>query len=170
MPIRVDVVSDFAAFDNAVTTLEKFPAIVSEVAQDTLQEFRPALLQELAIEPPPAHKPVIWQTEKQRRWFFAQVAAGNIEVPYKRTGGATRDWTAELVEGDGLVAFSVSNPNKYLRYVRGRQGGRTGDQIQRQHKATGWTESAPIINRHIENAKRVFLQKFWARIDALLKG
>lgn len=169
MPVRVDIIQDLSAFDNAVKVLNEVDAIAVAAGQDMLAEIKPLLLAELAIEPGKPVYPIDWQSEKQRKAFFASNGFGG-GIPYKRTGGATKEWDVRLVTGDNLIALSVSNPNKYLRYVRGRQGGRTGDQVQRMHKATGWTASAPIIDRYVERARDVFLKHYYARLKAKLNG
>jgi len=71
-----------------------------------------------------------WMTERQRRWFFAALADGEIEVPYKRTGTLGRTVTSlkgsspgalsrvETLSADKTVGIIGGNLS-YLRYVVG---------------------------------------------------
>ena len=80
-----------------------------------------ALVQErLAIYPPAAHRRMHFKTDKQRRFFFAALREGKIQVPYARTGTLGRRWTTTVAgSGDDLVG-RVGNNTSYGPYVMSR--------------------------------------------------
>lgn len=72
----------------------------------------------------------IFVSERQRRWFFAALARGEIEVPYRRTGTLGRTVTSmkgaapgalSRVEtlASGRTVGIIGGNLKYLRYVVG---------------------------------------------------
>ena len=77
--------------------------------------------QRLAVYPPQAHRGLGgFKSDKQRRFFFAALREGRIEVPYVRTGTLGRRWTTEIAgEGDDLVG-TVGNQTSYGPYVMDR--------------------------------------------------
>lgn len=73
--------------------------------------------------PPTFQGHATWMTPKQRRWFFANLRAGTIQVPYRRTGKLGQSWTTRVERtGTGLVGI-VGNVRTYAPYVqdKGRQ-------------------------------------------------
>jgi hypothetical protein len=52
-------------------------------------------------------------SDKQRRAFFAKLNAGEISVPYNRTGDAGRSWTTKP-NGNQVI---VGNNRKYAPYL-----------------------------------------------------
>lgn len=97
---------------------------------------------ELKRYPGPPSYPIQWASERQRRWYFAQVRAGAIDVPYRRrkSGGLAGHWH---VQRRGPQAV-VGNPMDYAAYVQSKKA------QQPMHKATGWTtddEAAEKVER-----------------------
>jgi len=57
---------------------------------------------------------------KQRRWFFAALREGRIEVPYKRTGTLGRSWTMKVDTNiDGIEGWIGTN-TIYAPWVQDR--------------------------------------------------
>ena len=61
-----------------------------------------------------------WMTPKQRRWFFANLRAGNITVPYRRTGKLGQGWTSRVTSDAVGLEGTVGNAlgHTYGRYVQ----------------------------------------------------
>lgn len=79
-----------------------------------------------------------WQTKKQKRFFFAALRRGEIEVPYRRglspsSKALGRQWSIEQ-SGDGLTAVVGVSTDvvPYARYVQDR------DLQSRYMQALGW--------------------------------
>ena len=73
------------------------------------------------IYPPPAHRKMRWKTEKQRRWFFANLHKGKIQVPYRRrkSGGLAGRWAKKVKVEKGTVIGILSNRISYGPWVMG---------------------------------------------------
>lgn len=67
--------------------------------------------------PQQKHVPMEFVSDKQRRWFFAALRNGEIEVPYKRTRQLSRGWETRADRGD----VEVVNPVRYAAWVMGRR-------------------------------------------------
>ena len=65
-------------------------------------------------------RPQPFKTDKQRRFFFAALREGRIEVPYRRTMTLGRRWTTEI-SGSGLdLVGRVGNNTSYGPFVMAR--------------------------------------------------
>lgn len=95
----------------------------------------------LAVYPGPPAYPVPWSSEKQRRWFWANVREGKLEVPYRRQQSPTSErlgpsWVVVIESDDqGAVQTSVS----YARWVQGAAF------QQPMHAQTGWITDAQAV-------------------------
>ena len=78
--------------------------------------------------------PYQWQSEKQRRAYFATNGFGG-GIPYKRTG-KSKGWTIKL-QKDGYQS-QITSGAPYEQYLR-------GDNQQRGHAADGWRKIEAII-------------------------
>lgn len=97
----------------------------------------------IAEYPPRKHIPMRWKSERQRRWFFAALRSGAIDVPYKRgsspgSEGLGRRWTVKERD-DGLSAV-VGNNVSYGPFVQRE------DSQYWMHKASGWKTTARVAN------------------------
>lgn len=119
MPSFISITaSDFETFGlqigAAAESIEIISArLVANVGQDTLDFAR--------IYPPVPHglkQP--FKTDRQRRFFFAALRAGRLQVPYQRTGTQGLRWLLRLnPAGQGLFSAEVYNDNPYRRWVQG---------------------------------------------------
>jgi len=71
-----------------------------------------------ADAPKPSY-PIPWQSEKQRKAYFATKGFGR-GIPSKRTG-KVRAWKARFVKRGGSYVIEAVNPVSYARYVYGPQ-------------------------------------------------
>lgn len=56
-----------------------------------------------------------FKSERQRRWFFAALRAGQISVPYQRSGILGRGWR---VTAHGQTQVEVTNDTEYTKWVQ----------------------------------------------------
>jgi hypothetical protein len=73
-----------------------------------------------------------WASERQRRWFFAALRSGEIQVPYKRgispsSQALGRRWTMQHFKSAFQVV--VGNNVSYARFVMGDKQSRMMDMI-----------------------------------------
>jgi hypothetical protein len=79
-----------------------------------------------------------WFSDRQRRWFFAALSRGEINIPYRRTQALSQAWQ---IIGSGKTAMLV-NDSPGVEYVKG-----DGTQA-RQIKLEGWTTLGQDIRSH----------------------
>ena len=101
--------------------------------------------------------PYKWQSEKQRRAYFATDGFGG-GIPYQRTGNLANAWTMEEANSDWNTV-KLTNSSEYGQYVQ-------GDSIQDGHKADGWRIMADVIKTNIAGAIRAGQQA----VDRLIKS
>jgi hypothetical protein len=77
-----------------------------------------------------------FESDKQRRWFFAALREGRISVPYHRTGALGRGWKVSYQKSAGWATITNSVP--YAPFVQGF------DQ-SRHEKLVGWKRLVDII-------------------------
>lgn len=80
-----------------------------------------------------------WFSDRQRRWFFAALASGELQTPYRRTGTLAEGWRLEK-QGEGFV---LTNSVPYAPYVQGFA-------FQSRHEAlVGWKKVNVIIDSYL---------------------
>lgn len=95
---------------------EQVMAHVGEYALEVMREQQPAQKHVSRADAyPDAPAGPGWFSDKQRRWFFAALASGELQTPYNRTGTLARGWKLEKV-GDNLA---LVNDVPYAVYVQG---------------------------------------------------
>jgi hypothetical protein len=117
--------------ENIATTL---PRLADELMRQAADDV-------LAILRKPGRKisyPVHWDSQKQRRAYFASKGFGK-GIPYHRTGGLNRSWKVARANdspgGQRYGYYTVSSALKYAKYVAGNA---SGGQQSRIH-AGRWT-------------------------------
>lgn len=78
-----------------------------------------------------------FQSDKQRRWFFAALRAGQIRIPYQRTGTLLRGWK---IMPFGSQDFLVINETDYAGYVMGTPQAR-------MMRLIGWKTLEGIVDK-----------------------
>lgn len=84
-----------------------------------------------------------WASERQRRWFFAALREGKIEVPYRRgispgTERLGQKWTEQVRDGGFTVV--VGNNVSYARFVQ-----KPGEQT-RMMQRIGWKTTVQVAD------------------------
>ncbi len=108
-----------------------------------------------AAEYPPdelAHRPQPFVSDRQRRYFFAALRRGEIEVPYRRgfspgSESLGRRWTIKTTDR-GLTGV-IGNNASYARYVQG-----AGFQTA-YHAETGWKTDEQVAREKRERALQI---------------
>ena len=68
--------------------------------------------------PKSSGKRMVFQSEKQRRWFFWALRTGEIEVPYRRTGTLGKSWTTDVRATSDSIRGVLGNVRPYAPYVQ----------------------------------------------------
>jgi len=122
--------NDFASVSSRIASMP------DEVKMAVLDEVSGFAAVTLAEETPPrvdhdpnGGVPYVWNSEKQRRWFFA-----NINPPTERTGALESGWASDVTP----YGAKISNEQDYAGFVM-------GESQQRGHEADGWKKVADIL-------------------------
>jgi len=76
-----------------------------------------------------------FQSDRQRRWFFAALNSGKIQVPYHRTGALSAAWEAKVAANE--VTFS--NNAAGAQFV-------VGVPQSRHEKLVGWKKVTDLLS------------------------
>jgi hypothetical protein len=94
--------------------------------------------------PPKRSGKVRWTSDKQRRWFWAQVRAGLIKVPYQRTNQLLKATDAEPIDITA-TGFTIQVSVDLKKAPHGPYV--VGLKQQRFHKDTGWPQLQSIVEQ-----------------------
>jgi len=145
-------------------TLEGWDELVAVIGKVTaLESMRPAmqrslelLQRDIAVYPP---KPVAgdfpgFVSTRQRRWFFAALRDGRIQVPYRRTGTLGRSWTTDVIVTPDALLGVVGTNTVYAPWVQDRE------RQARIHQGR-WQTVSDVVERNAD----AIMQQFAARLD-----
>ena len=93
---------------------------------------------EASIYPGKSHSPVIWASEKQRRFYFA--SRKDMPDQYTRQSDPMSQRMAKswVIQKNNAFSYSVVQSATYAEYV-------IGELQQPQHAATGWKKISQLI-------------------------
>lgn len=128
--------------------MKKLPRGVKITAMRTAAEFivgdeRHGLKHAPSRKQHGENNPYQWQSEKQRRAYFASDGFGG-GIPYQRTGDLTDAWT--YTESDSnWTSVTIFNPLDQASFV-------VGDNQQRGHIADGWRHYLDVVKSNVNGA------------------
>ncbi len=90
--------------------------------------------------------PIAWDSERQRRAYFASEGFGG-GIPSRRTGEYQRGWMIRRNPGGGnvQVGYSLINPVKHARHVAGSAYGEGQSSIHRGR----WVLVRDVLEKHV---------------------
>lgn len=114
------IIIDVSDLENKFASLDE-KALVREIATDIADE---AVIPEMAKYPSPSGKRQPFRSDRSRRFFFAALKRGQINVPYRRTGKTgqtTKQTTAAGVDVVSQAPYSdkVRTKGKQYKYLEG---------------------------------------------------
>lgn len=98
-----------------------------------------------------------FKSDKQRRWFFANLKAGKIQVPYKRTKALGHRWTVKT-QDQGFTAI-VGNNTPYGPLVM-----EEGKQTQMM-KMIGWKTTEKIAGEETRKVTDMVIKSVMAAVN-----
>ena len=126
-----------------IMSLEKLGDAVPRTTNAAILGVMNAALLELREPGSEIAYPVKWDSERQRRAYFATDGFG-AGIPYRRTGRYNKGWVVTKT-GSGLVrAYTISNKWAKAKYVGGNSRGGGQSRIHRGR----WAVAAEIIRKH----------------------
>lgn len=157
--IRTDVIVD----DTAVRLVEEgartSPGRMKTAYRRNIGRLRVRVLNRLTVEPPkwPAGKKRDWQSERQRRAYWATNGFGG-GIPTQRTGKLLASYDVKLLDiADGGV-LSITNSDPKARFV-------IGDDAQRMHIATGYVQIKTVAPEAKAEAEFILRETWFTVVD-----
>ena len=108
----------------------------------------------LRFQPATPHYPIIWQTPKQRRAFFATNGFGR-GIPTQRSGKLQEAWAVNLTPDSEGGTLSFDNSASYSMYVQ-------GDYMQKMHIASGYHSADDAVDQFAPDYMVTLEQSFFA--------
>ena len=140
---KIEIKGNFKkASEKIRNTLKRAPRNV----KGRLKELADEIIRRLKIPGKKPTYPINWDSDKQRRAFFATNGFGG-GIPHKRTGKTARGWTRQETQR----GFTVMNKVKGSKYVWGTPGGEDQSSIHQGR----WTLLRDIIERVISKLPKV---------------
>lgn len=125
-----------------LTTVQQFNKVKAAIAQESVM-----LADKLKHYPRKQYtpNPLIKSNPNVRRAFFAKMKAGEISVPYRRSGDLRKHWTRYL--GDGGMTVTISNYLSYAPLVQ-------GENQTYGHGASGWLTVSAAEKKYAPKIKQ----------------
>jgi len=152
------------------TDLDKLQSALSQLTGPLLERFkgRATYYVALAIKgviqpyPGPAHQPVIWPSEKARRYYFAMRREAGLPLKYKRSSDPM---SQRLQHSWGIVRRPaeavLGNRATYAPYMASSQ------YQTEQHAATGFTTDEQAAEKAVESG--VVARIVEAQVQAIVR-
>lgn len=148
--------------------LQGYAEVVQEEAQAAYAEVMPDALNELRTVPGAVVYPIAWQSEKQRRAFFA-TNGFNSGIPYQRTGGLAQAWEFVLDASGTQFTAVIRNKNKAAPFVYGSLAPTNPGAFQQIfHQNTGWETMYDTAQFWMNALRETFLDNMAARLGDLV--
>lgn len=157
--IRTDALINDEALEGFSDLLAFVPDIAQEAGERVFARYRDDYLRELSAYPDRVKYPIEWQSERQRRAFFATDGFGK-GIPYRRTYTLQRAWQLRFdVISDGFT-LSVINQTPYTPFVVGLLRPAANEWQQRFHRNTGWDKASATIDFWTNALADEFVKQF----------
>jgi hypothetical protein len=132
--IDIDAAISTEWLDELQEAFEYIPVAISRYAHRELRPFASQWVDRtLRQEPGPVQYPIEWESEKQRRAYFASDGFGH-GIPYQRSHDYVNAWHVTADYTGGLTSINVRNDLPESDFIGGRRQ-------QRFHKNTGWANA-----------------------------
>ena len=125
--------------------LERLGPAVDGVVNADIQQALENAHYDLQQPGSPIKYPVQWDSEKQRRAYFASNGFG-AGIPYARIGAYNAGWEITKTGHGTAREFSLRNIKTYWRFVGGGNYGREQSRIHRGR----WAIAYDIVKKHVE--------------------
>jgi len=137
MTVSAKLSIDTDIIDAIKDAVKQSPRAIDALMNGSIRnDTKQRLLKALSVTPGPVVLPVEWETDKQRKAFFASNGFGR-GFGAKRTGEISNAWELEGESKNGTGDFIIFNPKKAAQYLY-------GPRQQRFHIQTGWIGESQI--------------------------
>lgn len=140
--IRIDVTVDTDVLEAISEAAERAPQRVSRAYSKAISRTQKRMLDDLRAYPGPVKRPFKWQSDRQRRAYFATNGFGH-GIPYVRTNALRDSWSVRVRSKLDSSIYTVENDTDYADFVM-------GEHQQIGHANTGWNDAKTIIDLYRE--------------------
>ena len=135
--IRVHVTPSVGNLDTAVQAMEDAGFGVLDHA---IREITDGIQQDMMVEGMDVFHPIRWDSERQRKAYFATNGFG-AGIPYVRTGGEAGAWISAGYTQERMTSWSAYTQSDVSIYIRGDKQGKHQSHI---HSIT-WSKFADSV-------------------------
>ena len=121
----------------------------------------------LSTKPGRSHSPVLWDSERQRKAYFARRHKDGLPIKYTRNSDpwsqkSSVSWAHKRIAGGALLG----NPATYAPKVY------SSEHQTAQHKATGWVTDKEAADRAFRDGTvaRIVLGEVASMMDSVFRG
>lgn len=154
--------------EDLIGYLDGYADIVNEEFGAAFDTVQPSFLGELRTIPDKPSYPIQWQSDKQRRAFFATDGFGG-GIPHVRTGAYQQGWSVTYTVGGLQITVIVQNASPGAKYVGGSLSkSNPGGFMQRMHIASGYVPAYKTTNFWLEALWETFYNNMFNRLGSLV--
>lgn len=166
---------ELKGFDELKDDIRRLPAAAYIAGKIAMEQALLYLHGQIpSYPPPPSPGTFQFATARQRRWFFANLAEGKIESPYRRSGDLGRSFSTQIDAGEDGLTGSLGTNKEYAPWVVGPDhpgesiGGETMYQA-RVHEGRWW-QFDEVMGQHLDEAERIFVETFFKEFEKRVEG
>lgn len=165
--IRRGKLFDYKEVDGLIGFARAYPDYTIGVARDVWGQIEPLFMDELTYTPDLPEYPLEWQSDRQRKAFFATDGFGK-GIPYPRSGRLQESWYTRLdVQRSGL-SLTLANSVPYGPFVVGDLiPGRRQNPQQKMHINTGWQPVAETVSYWQGVIGETYISEWNTQLDQL---
>ena len=134
-----EIVIDLGELEGFTRALQEIPARVDAVLVETMKEAEDRGYLELSAYAEPPTYPIQWDSEKQKRAFFASDGFGN-SIPHQRQGALPNSFEeSDVTASEGLIEGKTYSIAEWAHWIMGKD--------QSSIHAGRWETDAQIAER-----------------------
>lgn len=160
MPISVNARYNAQLIDDLSAYVDGFNAQALTLGNEVIDALEPYVLGNLSQPAPSVARPIEWQSERQRKAYFASNGFGG-GIPSRRTDTTRNAWYLHRELTAGELAIEIGNNKAHAQFVYGSLNQRSRDEAarfqQRMHRNTGWGLAVDIINPALETIRDQYI-------------
>lgn len=154
--------------DDLIGYMDSYQQIANEEMNNALKVIEPLALAELQVEPGKPNYPIQWQSEKQRRAFFATDGFGG-GIPHVRTHDLSKAWMIVKTATGGDIVVQIANPRPEAKFVYGSLSYTNPGRFQQRMHQGRW-DAGETVNFWMEAIAEQFIDNMRQRLGELAGG
>lgn len=150
---RPEVTSNSKALFDQNSRIARSPSLLPIAYERSVRGLRAEFVKELATPRGAHQRPTEWQSDKQRRWWFAV----GVKTWHGRTGATGKGWRTDLKTTQQGGLFRYWNVVPTWIFVQGHR-------VQRMHKNV-WNQVVDVVPKYSRLASERLAQIWHTIVD-----